>query len=107
VDVTLQQLDHPPVFRVNTIIGVADFYKTIGYKVIIPEGLEGDIVQLESSNKWPILIFQKSDKSDIKLKHTSINLKVTITELNTLRKKLHFIGNETTDPNDISIKFYT
>ncbi|CAN5462740.1 hypothetical protein BH10PAT3_BH10PAT3_6260 [soil metagenome] len=105
--IEIEELANPPVYRVVKLDGLEKFYKLFGYKSVHLPGLEGEVVRLEYKRTYPILIFKKAEIASTNINGLSINLKFTKSELYKIKMKLRLISNSTSDPNGITINFYT
>lgn len=103
---SIELLDHPPVYPVTTLIGVADLYETLGYKVVKPAGLEDDILRLERKNS-PTIIFSTHKKSNSEPK-PEFHIGYHRMQLFKIQKALNLSSTELkiTDANGYEINLY-
>lgn len=103
MQVNVEKLDHPPVYNVQTLDGVANFYTVFGYRVIVPKGLEGDVIRLEGDLPVPILVFRRSNDQDDIASSLSIYIRLPSNEIKRIQDAFSTSANKFSDPNGISV----
>lgn len=103
MQVNVEKLDHPPVYNVQTLDGVAEFYTVFGYRVIVPKGLEGDVIRLEGDLPVPILVFRKTKIKDNTTSGLAIYMKIPLNNIRRIQRMFGTTRKKFNDPNGITV----